>query len=120
LGQFITFYDWIPLESENIDNIYFSFDKDGIDYLQQQIYTPLSLNLIGKQNTNIVDIGRIGIKMNKNLIDPAFTDLMYMYSIKRNYKANVEILTSSIGHFVCYLQNPNATPISIDITILND
>jgi hypothetical protein len=33
LGQFVTFYDWIPLESENIDNIYFSFDKDGIDYL---------------------------------------------------------------------------------------
>jgi hypothetical protein len=35
LNQFITFYDWIPLESENIDNIYFSFDRDGIDYLQQ-------------------------------------------------------------------------------------
>jgi hypothetical protein len=29
LNQFITFYDWIPLESENIDNIYFSFDKEN-------------------------------------------------------------------------------------------
>jgi len=31
LQEFQTFFDWIPVESENIDNIYFSFDRDGID-----------------------------------------------------------------------------------------
>lgn len=28
---FETFYDWTPVESENIDNIYFSFDKEAVD-----------------------------------------------------------------------------------------
>jgi hypothetical protein len=31
MGQFTTFYDWIPLESSNIDNIFFSFDRDAVD-----------------------------------------------------------------------------------------
>jgi hypothetical protein len=30
-GKWTTFYDWIPVESCNIDNIYFSFDRDAID-----------------------------------------------------------------------------------------
>ena len=30
-GNFVTFYDWYPIESCNIDNIYFSFDKDAIE-----------------------------------------------------------------------------------------
>lgn len=30
-GQWITFYDWYPIESCNIDNIFFSFDKESVD-----------------------------------------------------------------------------------------
>lgn len=33
LGTFSTFYDWIPIESENIDNIYFSFDREAVNDL---------------------------------------------------------------------------------------
>ena len=29
LNAFTTFYDWIPLESENIDNVWFSFDREA-------------------------------------------------------------------------------------------
>lgn len=33
LNAFTTFYDWIPLESENIDNIWFSFDREAANRL---------------------------------------------------------------------------------------
>ena len=41
---FTTFYDWYPLESENIDNIYFSFDREQCneivenDFISDKIY----------------------------------------------------------------------------------
>lgn len=36
IGKFVTFYDWIPLESENIDNIWFSFDREAANKLADQ------------------------------------------------------------------------------------
>jgi hypothetical protein len=86
LNQFITFYDWIPLESENIDNIYFSFDKDGIDYLQQQLYFPIIPEIIASKSDNSkIKLGKMGVKVNKKLIDSAFTDTVYKYNIKNVY-----------------------------------
>jgi hypothetical protein len=38
LQRFITFYSWTPVFSANIDNIYFSFDKD--DFSKQDSYAP--------------------------------------------------------------------------------
>jgi hypothetical protein len=38
LQRFITFYSWTPVFSANIDNIYFSFDKD--DFSKQDPYAP--------------------------------------------------------------------------------
>jgi hypothetical protein len=37
IGKFVTFYDWYPVESCNVDNIYFSFDQDKVD----QVYDDL-------------------------------------------------------------------------------
>lgn len=118
LNQFITFYDWIPLESENIDNIYFSFDRDGIDYLQQQIYTPLVPQLTSK--TGSIEWGRIGTKLNKKLVDAAFTDTIYRYYIKDIYNSVVNIpIKKGNGHFVCYLENILLTPIDITVGMYN-
>jgi hypothetical protein len=33
MGEFITFYSWIPSYSENIDTKFFSFDRDTSKYL---------------------------------------------------------------------------------------
>ena len=33
LEKFVTFYDWVPVESENIDNIWFSFDREATNKL---------------------------------------------------------------------------------------
>ena len=43
LGEFVTFYSWIPSYSENIDTKFFSFDRD----------TAKSLSLIAKSNYSI-------------------------------------------------------------------
>jgi hypothetical protein len=43
LGQFITFYSWIPSFSENIDTQFFTFNRN----------TAKELSLLGKCNYNI-------------------------------------------------------------------
>lgn len=35
LGKWITFYSWIPSYSENIDNVYFSFDRDTSKWISK-------------------------------------------------------------------------------------
>lgn len=61
--NFQTFYDWIPLESVNIDNIFFSFDKDQMSVImsndKQDIPTivpnPSIKTITYNQNLNTVD-----------------------------------------------------------------
>lgn len=69
---FTTFYDWYPLESENIDNIYFSFDREQCneivenDFISDKIYPE-----IGEYYQT---------EIKKFEIDPAFnhnTDIYY-------------------------------------------
>lgn len=89
LQSFQTFYDWIPVESENIDNIYFSFDKDGID--AQKINTKDNILIpefwsnpnggISPKKYNI----SVGVKHKKNIIDSAFTNETKVYYIKKQY-----------------------------------
>lgn len=111
LGQFVTFYDWIPLESENIDNIYFSFDRDGIDFLQQQIYTQTAPILISEDK----EYEGISINMNKHLIDKAFTNTIKSYHIKSDYGCRAMFKSDSTQTFVCYLYNPGDDDIPISI-----
>lgn len=83
VGMFQTFYDWIPLESENIDNIYFSFDRDGIEDLKG--IKPWSKNIHFKQ-ANGSDISiQLGINIKKSLIDSAFTNTTKYFVIKPTY-----------------------------------
>ena len=35
LGKWITFYSWVPSYSENIDNVYFSFDRDTSKWISK-------------------------------------------------------------------------------------
>jgi hypothetical protein len=43
LGEFVTFYSWVPSYSENIDTQFFSFDRNSSKYL----------SLLNKCNYNI-------------------------------------------------------------------
>ena len=117
LGQFITFYDWIPLESENIDNIYFSFDREGIDYLSQPIYKSITPKLIGQKVDTFS--GNIGLPVNKMSVDSAFTDIVKMYTIKDEYECKVSCNVGNFDKsFACYLRNTADQDITITIRLL--
>ena len=88
LQQFQTFYDWYPVESANIDNIYFSFNKDDV-YKQQVEYDKYFMDAI---ICNKLESGEVvgesispKFKQNKHFIDNAFNDITFWYRIKSSY-----------------------------------
>ena len=101
LQSFQTFYDWIPVESENIDNIYFSFDRDGIvelrdntkDYLIEPKFVGRNTSRINNRETGYITYSteeesnlNLGVKQNKSIIDSAFTNETKIYTVKKKYK----------------------------------
>ena len=73
LKCFQTFYDWIPLESENIGNVFFSFDKDAMDEININFSKYM---LEPTQSEQIVKRKR----QHKNVeIDHTFTNDAYIY-----------------------------------------
>jgi hypothetical protein len=78
--QFITFYDWYPVESCNIDNIFFSFDRDQIDEV---------LNNSDKA-TNFVQVDLGNYEMNKYFLDKAFANNCKMYILYPENTVNAD------------------------------
>lgn len=77
-GKFVTFYDWIPIESCNIDNIYFSFDKDQVDEVLNQ--TSDDATIIGCElhdNSGLVQ----STIVSKSVIDPQFSEKCVLYYV---------------------------------------
>ena len=89
LQSFQTFFDWIPVESENIDNIYFSFDRDGIDALKQntQDYL-LDTRFVLTNGSSMIEVPdlNIGVPQKKYTLDPAFTNDTRVYTVKNTYQ----------------------------------
>ena len=69
ISKFVTFYDWIPIESENIDNIWFSFDQKAFNNLSEKAFNG-QLNLT-RTPSNSSSLTR-DEAYSKYLIDPAF------------------------------------------------
>lgn len=88
MGQFVTFYDWIPLESANIDNIFFSFDREQVDTISttQGVVKDLS------NNTNVKTY-----KVNKHSVDPSFTSITNKYVFQG--EISVDISSGDIKSF---------------------
>lgn len=81
LQQFVTFYDWYPVLSENIDNVFFSFDKDAVDEvlnsdLSKYIQSPSAVSKKEEASPDVVISGRVIISQNqlKHDIDRAFNN----------------------------------------------
>lgn len=114
LDQFVTFYDWIPLESANIDNIYFSFDRDGIEEIQQEVYRMINPQFY-KGGTPLTNVN-LSVPTNKHLVDSAFTNIVNTYTVKANYGV-VTRLPVVKGYLVFYLFNPdNRSSITVTYT----
>jgi len=72
IEKFVTFYDWIPVESENIDNIWFSFDREATNKLADLGYgQSLSQYIAPSGNSKDID-ERTDYKYGLNEIDPTF------------------------------------------------
>ena len=71
--MFTTFYDWIPLESENIDNIWFSFDREAANEIMRGIKPEYTLLTPGSDKYYY---------MKKWKIDSAFTNTANVYKTK--------------------------------------
>ena len=69
LQKWITFYDWYPVESCNVDNIYFSFDQESIDTVYDQAVQPMFKPKLSANH----------IQLNKYFIDESFTEPCSIY-----------------------------------------
>ena len=92
MQQFITFYDWYPLLSENINNIFFTFNQEDYDSIYNNVETQ---KIVKDEFTNDVsitqsdegsDIGTITIEncdgsfnLSKQYFDPTFSEKSTVY-----------------------------------------
>lgn len=76
LQKWTTFYDWYPVESCNVDNIFFTFDQEQIDSVYDQKDKLIQIvKPDPSQNSNI-----LGPSIsNKYFIDKTFTDKVEIY-----------------------------------------
>lgn len=77
LKQWTTFYDWYPIESCNIDNIFFSFDKEQIDEVYKDEYQSPKDLLKNEPNFN-------SFKTNKFFMDKMFGENTTVYKASDN------------------------------------
>lgn len=79
LNAFVTFYDWYPLLSENIDSVMFSFDKNSVESV---LNSDLS-GYIHELTISTLDTRFVLYKNQpKRDIDPAFNNYISIYEVK--------------------------------------
>lgn len=89
LDKFITFYSWIPSFSENIDNIFFSFDRTASKNIligSNSDYSDISISKhnIVKQNPDddeYIKIGKLSINVDTALDLDNITDITTTYEL---------------------------------------
>ena len=84
LNKFTTFYDWYPIDSCNVNNVYFSFDQEQVD----TIYNNTSSTILYPDIEYYKKISGSWYKQsiqkmttNKYFIDKAFTEQVDLYKI---------------------------------------
>lgn len=82
LGKFITFYSWLPSFSENIDNIYFSFDRTSSKNILSISYNSSDIII---SNNNL-----------SNVEESIYPELYYIGILKLNTEKLQEIDTDNI------------------------
>ncbi len=87
---FQTFYDWTPLQSANIDNIYFSFDKEATDEIINQnqnsqiktIKPSLRQSFLNNSIPYVSSVEPKEYQINKSVVDRAFSNRVPEYYYK--------------------------------------
>ena len=106
---FVTFYDWYPIESCNIDNIFFSFDKDQVDSVYNRINKNYFRLYIEKDTYLITTSEGSSIPYytsNKNMVDPQFTEQCIIYDCTGLTLDFSALARSDFDYYVCWYE-PN-------------
>ncbi len=95
---FTTFYDWYPVESCNVDNIYFSFDKEQIDSVLDRSQDDVTVYPITLK-TDLQEAH--SYQLSKAVIDPQFSEKCKVYPLvkDKSYRLNGE---NDEGYYLCY------------------
>ena len=112
---FQTFYDWTPLQSANIDNIYFSFDKDIMDNTldgKKVIVVP-KVNITQEGFGGTGETETISYKINKAIVDRTFSNEVTEYYKSYINKRNLPPIlvwkqTLNEGKVLCFYTNLDA------------
>ena len=118
---FQTFYDWTPLQSENIDNIYFSFDKDVIEnilnYKEQKNENFRLIEAVieqidsneskeeAQENTKVCDI-------KKSIVDRSFSNNVKEYLRVENSKSFKWVYDIPYKQVLCFYTNADSDNIT--------
>ena len=109
-GMFTTFYDWYPVESCNVDNIFFSFDKEQIDavYNQEEQKYQTDILYIEKETNRAVTNEEISIpkyKISKQVIDPQFTEKCNVFNCESGITVNFsELYQNGYNYYICWYE----------------
>lgn len=108
LQKWTTFYDWYPVESCNVDNIYFSFDQEQIDNVYDNIVPEVQ---------HISFDGSKCIRSNKFFIDESFANPVKIYRINSLQVIYIDknIFNQNKTKYIsCYWKNDSHTPPSLN------
>lgn len=99
---FTTFYDWYPVESCNVDNIYFSFDKEQIDSVLNQNNDDVIIERIPELEYNTNNFEYIS----KSLVDPQFSEKQKKYYYDGTSSLSVSEKSGYTTYLCLYSQMP--------------
>lgn len=99
--SFSTFYDWYPIESCNVDNIYFSFDKEQVNSVLDKKVDDVKIIPCELHDGS----GKLKfIKMSKALIDPQFYEKCKVYYVTPGTQYTVKSSTLTPKDYICYYE----------------
>lgn len=104
---FTTFYDWYPIESCNIDNIFFSFDKEQLDAVyncEQENYIKLFIEdgtgrAVSKKETSINYY-----EISKQIIDSQFTEKCAVFNCSNTVVDFHELYQNGYNYYICWYE----------------
>ena len=115
--QFTTFYDWYPLQSENIDNIFFSFDKDQMDDVLDKVYKDkIKYGFNGTIKANVDDLKPLkeitpkSYQLGKRIIDRSFNNKVTEYYVYEDQAKTITWYKSILPSYpvICFYTKEDA------------
>ena len=114
LNKFITFYDWYPIESCNVDNIYFSFNQEDIDHIYNKEITKDIFYPTIKVSTGSSSTSELKYQIsNKYFIDRTFSDKVHIYRLEAG---STHILNTNNEQYMSFYYRFDTTKSGCDFT----